>query len=322
MRHVEDADRLRPRRHRAVLVATGVVTLLVGAVALPAPASPSAVTVTPTVTPTFATWTGATSDTASGTVGTSGFEVAFAGPDLPLPGWGPGIGSGDLSDPASYDPPGSASEQILDYAQRPGAVTITFDGPVTNLALYTVGFRGSFGPTSYRLDATGTGGWVRISGGGELAGPILLSGSTGFVNGVFAFAGTLTALEISTIGEFPCCGSQGFTLATLDSVAYPLPTVTGVSPTSGPIDGGTSVAVTGSGFFDGIEVTVGGGACTEVTVTGETQLTCVTPPRAVGTVDVEVTTPGGSSTLISAFTYVEGPGPDADPTPVVPTFTG
>ena len=44
------------------------------------------------------------------------------------------------------------------------------------------------------------------------------------------------------------------------------PTVTAISPNSGPTSGGTSVTITGTGFATGATVTIGGAAATNVTV--------------------------------------------------------
>lgn len=89
--------------------------------------------------------------------------------------------------------------------------------------------------------------------------------------------------------------------------------VTGISPTSGPETGGTTVTITGAGFRSGTTVTVGGVACAPVEVASSTSLTCRTGAHVPATVDVVVGNPGPdpqSATLPGAYTYT--------PTPVVP----
>jgi hypothetical protein len=78
--------------------------------------------------------------------------------------------------------------------------------------------------------------------------------------------------------------------------------VTGVSPTSGPPAGGTPVTITGTNLTGGT-VAFGPNAATGVTC-GATSCTA-TSPAGTGTVDVEVTTTGGTSAPTSAdhFTY-------------------
>ncbi|MGH9176652.1 MAG: IPT/TIG domain-containing protein, partial [Vicinamibacterales bacterium] len=84
-----------------------------------------------------------------------------------------------------------------------------------------------------------------------------------------------------------------------------LPSVTGLSPSSGTTAGGTTVTINGGGFTGATGVTFGGTAAT-FTVVNATTITATTPARPAGTVDVIVTTPGGSSTATTAsrFAYV------------------
>jgi hypothetical protein len=87
------------------------------------------------------------------------------------------------------------------------------------------------------------------------------------------------------------------------------PSVTGISPASGPLAGGTAVTVTGTGFTSAggvLTVTFGGRAGSSVVLSSTTALTVVCPAgAAIGPVDVVVTTGGGSSTTSPAdqFTY-------------------
>ena len=71
-----------------------------------------------------------------------------------------------------------------------------------------------------------------------------------------------------------------------------VPTVSGVSPNSGPKSGGTHITVTGTGFLAGATVVIGQGngagtgaiAATNVTVVSSTEITAVTGGGAkVGT---------------------------------------
>src|SRR5882757_5839371 len=83
----------------------------------------------------------------------------------------------------------------------------------------------------------------------------------------------------------------------------PVPALGSVSPASGPITGGQTVTITGSGFVaNSTSVSFGLLPGLNVTVTSPTTLTVVTP-AGVGTVDVTVTTPGGSATLSGGYTY-------------------
>ena len=91
----------------------------------------------------------------------------------------------------------------------------------------------------------------------------------------------------------------------LTSVTTSSPTVTKVSPSSGPAAGGTTVTITGTNFASPATVTFGGVAATGVQVLSPTQLTAISP-AGTGKVDVRVTAPGGTSAISPAdkFSYV------------------
>ena len=77
----------------------------------------------------------------------------------------------------------------------------------------------------------------------------------------------------------------------------PRPTITSMSPSCGPISGGTSVVITGN-YFTGLSgaAAVKFGdlqAAASYTVNSATQITAVSPAHALGTVRVTVTTSGG-----------------------------
>jgi hypothetical protein len=84
----------------------------------------------------------------------------------------------------------------------------------------------------------------------------------------------------------------------------PSPTLTSVSPTSGPTAGGTTITLTGTNFASGATVRVGGVAATSVTFASSTRLTARTPAGTVGAKDVVVTNPSGrTATRAGGFTY-------------------
>ena len=89
----------------------------------------------------------------------------------------------------------------------------------------------------------------------------------------------------------------------------PAPTVTSVSPSSGPESGGTPVTITGTGFVAGATVKIGGVTCTGPTVVDANTITCTTGlATTAGASTVTVTnydTQLGS--LSSGFTYVPPP---------------
>ncbi len=93
---------------------------------------------------------------------------------------------------------------------------------------------------------------------------------------------------------------------TPDKFTY-APTFTSISPKSGPVAGGTTVKITGTGFVAGSTVTIGGAAATEVKRLSEQEITARTPAGAVGEAAVVVTDSGGASTGGEKFLYLEAP---------------
>ena len=75
-----------------------------------------------------------------------------------------------------------------------------------------------------------------------------------------------------------------------------VPTVTELSPTTGPATGDTTVTVTGTGFTGATAVDFGATAATSVTVNSATQITA-TSPAGTGAVDVTVAAPAAPRPL-------------------------
>ncbi len=82
------------------------------------------------------------------------------------------------------------------------------------------------------------------------------------------------------------------------------PTITSVSPNSGPTAGGTSVTITGTNFSAGATVKFDTTLATNVSVVNSTSITATTPSHAAGPVNVVVTNANGqSATLTNGFSY-------------------
>ncbi|MGA2530952.1 MAG: IPT/TIG domain-containing protein [Acidimicrobiales bacterium] len=133
-------------------------------------------------------------------------------------------------------------------------------------------------------------------------------------------------ITISTAGETSATTSA-------DRFSYePVPTITSVSPSSGPVAGRTVVSVTGAGFVAGATTAkFGTSGATAISCTSTTSCSVTSPSQSAGTVDVTLSTPGGTSTVVGAdrFTYntapaVTGVTPSAGPTAggTVVTVTG
>ncbi|MGQ0552310.1 MAG: IPT/TIG domain-containing protein [Planctomycetota bacterium] len=85
----------------------------------------------------------------------------------------------------------------------------------------------------------------------------------------------------------------------------PAPSISSVSPNSGPIEGGTEVTITGASVIGVTSVTFDGVAGTDLAVLDATTLVVTTPAGAIGPANVTATG-AGSSTITGGFTYVDG----------------
>ncbi|MCL4433930.1 MAG: IPT/TIG domain-containing protein, partial [Actinobacteria bacterium] len=116
-------------------------------------------------------------------------------------------------------------------------------------------------------------------------------------------AGTVNITVTSPGGTSSTSSADEFTY---QAPAPPRPTVTSITPTSGPTAGGTSVTITGTNFTSSATVMFGTITATAVTVNSATSITATSPAESPGTVNVTVTTTGGTSSISSTdqFTYL------------------
>ncbi len=184
---------------------------------------------------------------------------------------------------------------------------------------------------------------VNITGTDFAAGAIVKFGNSSATNVVVNSATSITATSPagSNTVDVTVTTAQGTSaINSSDQYVYEAaPTVTGVSPNNGPIPGGTSVTIGGSGFVSGMTVNFGANAATNVVVGSATSLTATSPAgssNSGGVVDVTATTTNGSSLINGGdqFTYTSpvtvtglsvNNGPPAGGTSVIITgtdFTG
>lgn len=123
---------------------------------------------------------------------------------------------------------------------------------------------------------------------------------------------TLTNVSSGSCTITPLNDFDGWGSGATVTVADPVPTFSGISPSSGT--NGTSVTITGSNFVAGsTSVTIGGAAAGSVSVSSATSLTCTVPTlTSGGAKSVVVSTSAGSAS--GSFTYNL-------PTPILSQFT-
>jgi len=157
------------------------------------------------------------------------------------------------------------------------------------------------------------GNTVSITGTYFSTGATVMFGYSPATNVVVNSATNITATAPSGTGEVNVTVTtyQGTSAEnSADLYTYePPPTVTSVSPASGPIAGGTSVTLGGTGFVSGMTVDFGSPAGTSVNVTSSTSLTVTSPEGSSmsgGAVNITVTTVDGTSPVVGGpdqFTY-------------------
>ncbi|MBI5295731.1 MAG: IPT/TIG domain-containing protein [Chloroflexi bacterium] len=105
------------------------------------------------------------------------------------------------------------------------------------------------------------------------------------------------------LGDSDYAISQGTVAQSVTVI--PAPTITGITPNTGPTSGGTSVTITGTNLTGGA-FTFGGTSATCTVALDGLSATCTSPAHTAGPVDVVVTTPGGPATSTGGFTYLPG----------------
>ena len=136
--------------------------------------------------------------------------------------------------------------------------------------------------------------------GSTISAPSGSSSATGTVT----FTVTDTSPEAVTYKATDTSANVTVTQATTVTY-YPVPTVTSINPNAGPLVGGTTVTITGTGFVSGSTTNLfGANAATGVTVVSGTSITAVSPAAGAGNIDVTVATPGGTSTTSSVNQFI------------------
>jgi hypothetical protein len=138
-----------------------------------------------------------------------------------------------------------------------------------------------------------------------------------------ASSGSLVAAWSPQIGENetrPYIGPQAAEVA-FNAEVQAQPIVAAVTPSSGPVTGGTAVTIGGAEFAGVSAVKFGANAAASFTVNSEGQINAVAPAGTPGATDVTATTAGGTSPVTPAdrFEYLASSPP---PACTVPNLNG
>jgi hypothetical protein len=120
----------------------------------------------------------------------------------------------------------------------------------------------------------------------------LSSAASFIVNSATSITAVAPSATIVTVVDTTVTTAGGTSLLSAADKYTFGPTITAVSPNSGPTTGGTTVTITGTGFVLGTSYTTiefGGNRATSVICTATTTCTAVSPARIAGTVDVKAT---------------------------------
>jgi hypothetical protein len=112
--------------------------------------------------------------------------------------------------------------------------------------------------------------------------------------------------------------TSGSAITSSQNPFFGVATISNISPSSGPSQGGTAVTISGTNLLDASSVTIGGIAATIVN-TSATSIEILTPSGSVGSQNVVVTGAAGSPTSSFSYELVELP---QAPTQVTATSNG
>jgi hypothetical protein len=213
--------------------------------------------------------------------------------------------------------PGFAPGQVPVIVNNPDGKSGTLNngyiylGPTPSMSTVSPSSGSVAGGTLITVTGSNFSPNATVTVGGTAATSVTVSSATQFT--AVVPAGTLGPADV----EITNVDLQSTTLTGGFTYQGAAPTVTSVSPSTGPPAGGTLITITGTGFLSGASVTVGGVAATGITVVSATSITSSTP-AGTGAASVTVTNiDAQSGSLPSAFTYT---GTGATVTSVSPTL--
>ncbi|HZU73388.1 MAG TPA: IPT/TIG domain-containing protein [Acidimicrobiales bacterium] len=230
----------------------------------------------------------ATSITATAPAGSGTVDVSVSGSG--------GASSAIVADEYTY------TEALQGYSVSLAASTTT---PLTGAAVtLTAAANQDVGPTPYGMsiyDASTGAQLVHVTSGTSVS--VTASQPPGATQQRYV-------AQIDNAGGSPVVAASSPVVVTwscASGCAGGSPSVSAVSPQSGPNTGDTAVTVTGANFASGDTVKFGTAAGTSVTVVSPTSITVTAPAGSGGTVDVSVSSPSGPSPAVvgDEYTYTE-----------------
>jgi hypothetical protein len=193
------------------------------------------------------------------------------------------------------------------------AVSGTWNGQAYSLLLTGNAYQTSPPAITSLLPTSGpTGGGTLVAiTGTHLGGATAIKFGTVSASAFTVFSDTMITVQAPP----NAAGAQDITITTSGGtssvvaadqftyVASARPVVNHLAPTAGPVSGGNSVTLTGSGFTGATSVVFGGRAASSFTVVSNTTIVAVAPPQSAAAHHIYVITPGGTSAPYSTNLY-------------------
>jgi len=179
---------------------------------------------------------------------------------------------------------------------------LTFNITSTSSAPTVAGLNPATGAAGTSVTITGTNftGATAVDFGSTAATGFTVNSATSITAVAPAGTGTVDVRVVTPAGTSATTAADQFSYGSSGTG----PVLTGISPSSGAAAGGTSVTITGTNFTGATAVNFGTTPATSFTVNSNTSITAVAP-AGMGTVDITVVTPKGTSATVAAdqFTY-------------------
>jgi hypothetical protein len=237
---------------------------------------------------------------------------------------------------------GFTGATAVSFGTQAAAFTVRGDGWITatvpagaagtvSVTVTTPGGTSSGQSYTYSAPAPPAVDWIGQATGATTGGDTITLMGSGFTAATAVTFGTVAASSFTVLSDYSLtavvpAGAVGTVDITVTTAAGTSPTssadqyvytapggpaVLGLSTSSGPGSGGTTVFVSGTHLTGATAVLFGGVPAAYFVVNGDGQLTAVAPAEAAGTVDVTVTTPAGTSPTSSydQYTFTAVPAP-------------
>jgi hypothetical protein len=235
--------------------------------------------------------------------------------------WGT-LGNGVTGSPSDLPVTVSGIAKVADISAG-GAHMLAFGEPMPAVTEVAPTLGPTAGGNTVTISGANLAGATAVKFGANAATTYTVNSQTSITATAPAGAGTVDVVVTTPAGTSNSTPSDHYTY-------LKPPTVTSLTPKSGSTAVETSVVIKGTELANVTEVTFGG-VKVPFNVNSATSVTATAPLHAVGTVDVQLTSPGGTSVLSTKDHYTYTPiiesvapneGPAAGGTSVTVTGTG